>query len=31
MRAKELNDENVNTETVIRVRGCPKTAYFARR
>ena len=31
MRAKELNDENVNTETVIRVRGCPKNGLFLKK
>ena len=31
MRAKELNDENINSETIIRIRGCPINGLFLKK
>ena len=31
MKAKELNNENINSDTIIRVRGSPKNGLFLKK
>ena len=31
MKAKDLNNENINSDTIIRVRGCPKNGLFLKK